>query len=110
MKVSQQLHTSRREIEASNAVSRRDLSQSPHCSGGLDCRSCSYDDEVQGRRGLPRHELLYQFRILVLPVVGQQVRSAQNQLRAIVEVDGQVCKFPDAFLAYQQENKDEAKE
>jgi hypothetical protein len=39
MKVSQQLHTSRREIEASNAVSRRDLSQWPHCSGELDCRS-----------------------------------------------------------------------
>lgn len=60
--------------------------------GGI-LRFPSSNDEVQGRRGLPRHELLYQFRILDLPVIGQQVRFAQNHLRTIVEFDGQVRKF-----------------
>ena len=39
------------------------------------------------------HELAYQFRIFDLPVVGQQVRFAQDHLGSIVQFDWNVVEF-----------------
>ena len=48
-------------------------------------------------RFLLRYELTYQLRILDFPVVGQQVRFAQNRLCAEVQLDGEVRQFPRDF-------------
>ena len=46
------------------------------------------DADYLGIERLLRHELAYELRIFDLPVVGQQVRFAQNRFRAIVQFRG----------------------